>query len=173
MLTQGWPIVDRYRNTTRQNMPDDETITSFADRLIDLAEKLILEQGGQRVSENGSIVYRINAQEPECIRPLERPDDRMADMQMTMRGEIDRLISAGSSNELQARGAYLTICLDMAALMQQRHPQQWPQAVRALESYPNVIQALFHHSPTPLGEELRRKALAAGLKKPPTREDLW
>ena len=33
MLAQGWPIVDRYKNTTRENMPADETITSFADRL--------------------------------------------------------------------------------------------------------------------------------------------
>jgi hypothetical protein len=33
--------IDRYKNTTRENMPTDETITSFADRLIDLAERAI------------------------------------------------------------------------------------------------------------------------------------
>ena len=48
MLAQGWPIVDRYKNTTRENMPSDETITSFADRLVDLAERVIVEQGGDK-----------------------------------------------------------------------------------------------------------------------------
>ncbi len=41
MMTQNWNIIDRYRNTTRDDMPMDETITSFADRLIDLAERVI------------------------------------------------------------------------------------------------------------------------------------
>jgi ADP-ribosylglycohydrolase. len=38
---QGWEIVDVFKNTTRDNMPDDETITSYGDRLIELAEKNI------------------------------------------------------------------------------------------------------------------------------------
>ncbi len=29
-------------------MPEDETITSFADRVIDLAEKVIIQNGGNR-----------------------------------------------------------------------------------------------------------------------------
>ena len=46
IMAQGWTIVDRYRNTTRDGMPTDETITSFADRIIDLAERVIAKQGG-------------------------------------------------------------------------------------------------------------------------------
>ena len=38
MMSQGWKIVDRYKNTKRENMPDNETITSFADRIIELSE---------------------------------------------------------------------------------------------------------------------------------------
>ena len=38
MMSQGWQIVDRYQNTTHDNMPMDETITSFADRLTELFE---------------------------------------------------------------------------------------------------------------------------------------
>ncbi len=39
MMGQNWQIVDRYHNTKRENMPEDETITSFADRVIDLAQR--------------------------------------------------------------------------------------------------------------------------------------
>jgi len=53
MLAQGWQIVDRYENTTRDNMPSDETITSFADRIVDLAEIVIAENGGKRVLAKG------------------------------------------------------------------------------------------------------------------------
>jgi len=168
MLAQGWPIVDRYRNTTRQNMPNDETITSFADRLIELAERVIIEQGGHRAAENGVVVYRINVQRPQCVHLLDQTAGRPL-----MPGDIDRLISVSSSKEQKAKGAYMAICLDMAKSMQRQYPQLWPQALRALEDYPNVIQALFHHSPTPQGEMLRKKATAAGLKKPPTRKNLW
>jgi hypothetical protein len=168
MLAQGWPIVDRYENTTRQNMPNDETITSFADRLIDLAEKLIGEQGGQRTARGGSIIYHINVQEPKCVRPLDHPAQQTA-----MRRQIEKLMTEGSSKEQKARGAYLAICLDMAGSVQQQRAEQWSRALEALNEYPNVIQALFHHSPTPQGDEIRKKAIAAGLKKPPTKEKLW
>ena len=47
MMAQGWQIVDRYKNTTRDNVSMDETITSFADRLIDLAERVVMENGGE------------------------------------------------------------------------------------------------------------------------------
>jgi hypothetical protein len=47
MMAQDWQMVDRYQNTTRDNMPMDETITSFAERLIDLAERVIIEKANE------------------------------------------------------------------------------------------------------------------------------
>ena len=73
MLAQGWQIVDRYKNTTRENMPNDETITSFADRLVDLAERVILEQGGRRPTKDGRIVYQIQVQEPRAFNAWRAP----------------------------------------------------------------------------------------------------
>ncbi|MEE8576210.1 MAG: ADP-ribosylglycohydrolase family protein, partial [candidate division Zixibacteria bacterium] len=37
MRQQGWEIEDSYRNTTRPSMPEDETITGFGDRIIEVA----------------------------------------------------------------------------------------------------------------------------------------
>jgi len=173
MLSQSWMVVDRYRNTTRQNMPADETITSFADRLVELAEKVIEEQGGARLHEGGRVFYRIAEQEPKCILALGHSDEQTASLRTRLRNDIERLLDPECSDQQRARAAYCAICLDMAESIQQDHPQAWSQALRALNGYPKVIQALFHHSPTPRGELLREKALAAGLQMPATAKDLW
>ncbi len=173
MLAQGWQIVDRYKNTTRENMPADETITSFADRLVNLAERVIAEQGGQRLTKNGRIIYEIRTQEPRCIHRMESPDLQTAALREQLRDEVNRSIKQPASKQESARAAYYAICLDLAPATQQEHPQQWSDALTALAGYENVVQALFHHSPTPLGELLRQKALAAGLQRPAARKDLW
>ena len=173
MMAQGWPIVDRYRNTTRENMPHDETITSFADRLISLAEKVIVEQGGERTTEDGRIFYRIHVQIPVCVQRRESPDGQTAALKARLRNEINLAMTAFVPKEQLARAAYYAICLDVAPSLRQEYPSQWRSALEALAGYENIVQAIFYHSPTPLGDELRRKAVAAGLTKPPARKELW
>jgi hypothetical protein len=173
MMAQGWPIVDRYKNTTRENMPDDETITSFADRLIDLAERVIAAQGGARVTKDGGTFYRVPVQTPACVQRRESLEGQVAALKAKLRDEINHALAAPRPKEETARAAYLAICLDLAPSLRQERPQPWKDALTALSSYENVVQAIFYHSPTPLGEELRGKALAASLTKPPTRKELW
>jgi hypothetical protein len=173
MLAQGWPIVDRYKNTTRENMPNDETVTSFAYRLTELAEKVIVEQGGERITKNGRTFYRIHVQTPARVQPRESPEGQTAALKAKLRDEIDRAMTAPASKEQLARAAYYAICLDLAPSLRQERPSQWGSALAALTGYENIVQAVFYHSPTPLGDELRRKAVAAGLVKPPARKELW
>src|SRR5690606_41312509 len=60
MMANGWRIVDRYKNTTRDNMPMDETITSFADRLVELFELVNNGKGGtKKLSQEGRMIYEI------------------------------------------------------------------------------------------------------------------
>src|SRR5690606_14484146 len=54
-----WQIVDRYRNVTRDNMPLDETITGFADRVIELFEMVNEANGGKSVVRNDVSGYQI------------------------------------------------------------------------------------------------------------------
>jgi hypothetical protein len=173
MLAEGWQIVDRYKNTTREDMPTDETITGFADRLIDLAERVILDQGGRRLATRGGIVYQIAAQQPACIQPLESPETQAAMLKEKLAAGIRQAITDPGSRQESARAAYYAICLGLASTLQQQHPEQWSHAVAALSSYQNVVQAVYYHSPVPLGEPQRAKALAAGLPKPAKRESLW
>ena len=47
MNKQGWDIKDVYRNTTRDDMPADETLTSFENSLIEAARITIQRNGGE------------------------------------------------------------------------------------------------------------------------------
>lgn len=172
MLSQGWPIVDRYENRTRDNMPSDETITSFADRLTDLAEKVIVEQGGDRLWNEGRIVLQIPAEEPANVAPFRNN----AELAAIMRNEMDAEIRQGiesSSVQLRARAAYLAICLDMVGCLKDEQPQRWQSALEALHEYDQIAQVLYYHSSVPAAEALRQKARKAGLEQPAESRELW
>ncbi len=72
-----------------------------------------------------------------------------------------------------AFAAYSAICLDLAQDLKQNYPEQWSKALKALNNCPKVVQVLFFHSPFPAGDELRRKAIAAGLEKPQRKIKIW
>ena len=173
MMSQGWQIVDRYRNTTRDEMPMDETITSFADRLIDLAEQVIIEEGGQKETVNGRLVYRIRLEKPANILPLADFAEEATRLRSKMKSKIEQAIVKGSDGQKFACAAYLAVCLDLAQSLKEKHPKKWTKAMEAINHYPKVVQVLFFHSPFPAGEQLRKKAIAAGLKKPEQKIAIW
>ena len=173
IMSQGWQIVDRYRNTTRDDMPMDETITSFADRLIDLAGRVIAEQGGQRKNVDGQIVYHIRLEKPVNVVPLTNFTEQAARLRSKMKSEIEGTIISGDDDQKLAFAAYSAICLDLAQPLRQKYPKQWAKALEAMNHYPKVVQVLFFHSPFPGGEQLRKKAVAAGLKKPERKIKIW
>ena len=173
MMQQNWKIVDRYHNTTRDNMPMDETITSFADRIIDLSERVIIEKGGQRKNTSGQIVYHIPLEKPKNIAPLPNLTDQITRLQKNMKSIIKNTIVNENDTRKLAFAAYSAICLDLAQSISQYHPEHWSKALEALNKYPKVIQVLFFHSPFTEGDHLRKKALAAGLKKPKQKIKIW
>lgn len=172
MLAQGWTIVDRYRNKTREHMPEDETITSFADRLIDLAEKVILEQGGQRTRRRGQLLYLIPAETPQMIAPLLERAELLSRMQARFKDQIrNELVSDNA--RARARAAYLAICLELGEACRKDDPERWKAAMQALEQFEQIAQVLFYHSPVPAAGPLQQRAVRAGLEKPAHRRELW
>ena len=75
--------------------------------------------------------------------------------------------------EKQARAAYLAIGLDLAPHFKSQYPARWEKALQSLKGYPKLLQVLFFESPTPAGDQLRSRALAAGLTKPASAIQLW
>jgi hypothetical protein len=162
---QGWDVKDRFRNTSRDNMPENETITSFGDRLIAMAGQVIAENGGHKVTSAGEPAYRIRTQPPAVLERLPDMSRRFAVLASKLKPEIESGIVRGASAKEQARAAYLAICLDMAPGLKQNYPERWQSALSALSGFPKVMQVIFYQS-GPAGEPIRRKALAAGLEKP-------
>lgn len=173
MMAQNWNIIDRYRNTTRDDMPMDETITSFADRLIDLAERVIIEKGGQKFDVNGRKAYRIHLEKPANVLPLVDFAGEATRLRSKMKSKIERTIINENDDQRLAFAAYLAICLDLAQPLRRKYPDQWAKALDALNRYPKVVQVLFFHCPFPAGERLRKKALASGLEQPARRIKIW
>lgn len=65
------PFNDSYKNVTRHDMPD-ASLKDIANRMVLLAEKIILKNGGKKISENGQEYYLINS-EASFSAPLEFP----------------------------------------------------------------------------------------------------
>jgi hypothetical protein len=173
MMAQGWDIKDRFRNTSRDNVPEDETITSFGDRLIALMQLNLKEHGGSRTTRGGESVYRIRVEKPANVEALPDPKKQYAALQSRLRGEIEKGVTRGQTQQERARGAYLAICLDLALELKQKYPEAWAQSVAALNGYPKVLQVIFYESPIPAGEKLAEKAVAAGVQKPAQRIKIW
>lgn len=173
LMKQNWTIVDRYHNTTRAAMPEDETITSFADRLIDLAERVIAEQEGQRQTVDGQIIYRVRSQDPVNILPLSDFAAEAPRLRAAMKSKVKRAIVNETDEQKLAFAAYSAICLDLAQTFQRKYPEKWADAIGALNRYPKVVQVLFFHSPFPAGDRLRQRAVAAGLAEPAHKIKIW
>jgi len=173
LKSQGWDIKDLYRNTSRDDMPEGETITTYSDRLIALAQLNISEHGGSQTTVNGKSVYRISTEKPANVEPLPDLKKQYATMRSQLSGEIEKGVVSGASAREKARAAYLAICLDFAPELKEKHSAQWPAAVAALHGYPRVLQAVFYEAPFPAGDRIREKAIAAGVQKPVTNQKLW
>jgi ADP-ribosylglycohydrolase len=159
---QGWTIADRFKNTSRDSMPEDETITSFGDRMVALMTQVIAEHGGQRTG--GS--YHIKTETPANVEPLRDAQQRRGELTARLGPEIEQAVKSSEDAQELARAAYLAICLDRAAALQKQYPERWPRAVAALQQYPKLLQVMFYQSQIPAGDRIREKALAAGVARP-------
>ncbi|MBS1877503.1 MAG: ADP-ribosylglycohydrolase family protein [Acidobacteria bacterium] len=173
LKSQGWDIKDLYRNTSRDNMPDGETITSYSDRMVALARLNIAEHGGALTTLKGQTVYRIKTETAANVEPLADPKKQYTALRAELKRSIAKSVASGVNAQERARGAYLAICLDLAPELRQAHPKEWRQALDALKEYPRVLQVMFFEAPFPAGEAIRKKAVEAGLEKPAQSMKLW
>ena len=163
MDSQGWDIKDVYRNVTRDGMPMDETVTSFGDRIVLLARRAILENGGHLVEAEGATTFYIARQEPGNVEPLPQPLERLEEL----RGQLISTVRAEIKGDplARARAAYYAICLEEAETIRSTDPKTWAEALEQLNQYPEVVQNLYE-APGPTGDKLRERAEAAGVRAP-------
>ncbi|HEX3602084.1 MAG TPA: ADP-ribosylglycohydrolase family protein, partial [Lacipirellulaceae bacterium] len=78
MDQQSWDIKDVYRNTTRDDMPNDETLTGLENLVVEAARLTIEKNGGEQFTEKGQRFYRIHTEQPANIEPLSTSADQIA-----------------------------------------------------------------------------------------------
>ena len=160
-----WLIVDRYKNTSRDNMPMDETMTSFADRIIELFEMVNESNGGKKMVVDNKVVYQIPVEQPAVITWLSSADEQ----KMQLKKEFETLVIkniASSDREERARAAYMAVCLDMNAEMAKRNPKQWKAACYDLSGYWKIMNNIFYGDFQSL-KLFAKKFEMAGFKIPP------
>ncbi len=120
MNDQGWNIKDVYRNTTRDDMPNDETLTSLENTLIEAARITIKKNGGQiplpiregqgeGSTRNSHRTYRIPTESPANIEPLATQAAQLANLRKHFAPQLQKdLATAGVT---RARAAYIAVCL--------------------------------------------------------------
>lgn len=161
-----WLIVDRFKNTTRDNMPMDETITSFADRLVELFELVNEKNGGTKTVENNVVVYKIKKESPRPIYFL--PETSRKNTLVEQLGQQIKDDLNSDQREARARAAYLAICLDMDEALKKANAKKWNAACYDLSGYWKIMNNIFRGDFRTLNE-LANKFEKAGFKAPKNR----
>jgi predicted transglutaminase-like cysteine proteinase len=167
MMSEEWIIVDRYKNTSRDNMPMDETITSFADRLIELFELVNESKGGKKTVENQVVVYQIQREAPAPVTQLASLENQRQTLIKDFEKEITNNILKGS-REQQARAAYMAVCLQLDKRFEAKYPKEWQQASYELSGYWKIMNNIFFGDFASL-HKLREQFVNAGFNKPAKR----
>jgi hypothetical protein len=148
-------------------MPTNETITGFGDRLVELAVRVIIENGGEKTTKDGKIIYRIRVQQPANIEPITNAGDNLDKLRTQLRPQIITGLSDVASPTEQSRAAYLAICLGLADSLSKERPDRWAKAIASLNARQDLLRFLFYESPGTVADRIRAAALAAGIAKPP------
>lgn len=163
MDAQGWDIKDVYKNTCRDGMPMDETLTGFADKIVALAKKVIVDGGGAIEERDGKVFVRLPVEAPEVVEPLPSPPDRLPALRDRLIPEIERDLAGDAA--ARARAAYLALALGEAARLSRERGEDWERAVGALKGFPKLVREIYN-APHPSGTALQSAAAAAGLTRP-------
>lgn len=173
MDDQHWKIKDIYRNTSRDDMPNDETLTGLENLCIQAARITIKTQGGSvpspatgRAREGlpTTALDRIPLEQPANIEPLATPTDQLARARKQLGPQLKS--DPSSPGVARARAAFIAICLGETGRLKSESPKEWAAAVAELQmNYPKVVHNLFK-APSPIGDPLRRAAEHAGLHDP-------
>ncbi len=166
-FSQPWQIVDRYKNVTRENMPEDETITSFADRIIELFEMVNEEKGGSKELKNNVMVYLIPTEQPAPVLPIYSIEEQKESLQKEFEQQIEDDLTDGGREE-RARAVYLAVCLDMDERLSKSYKKEWKMACYDLSGYWKIMNNIFFGDFESL-IQFRRKFESAGFVPLPDR----
>ena len=167
--SQGWQLMDFFRNTSRDEMPMDETMTRYGDRLVALARQVIREHGGAKSGSAGQAVYTVRVESPANVEPLPDFARQKAELREEQLPLLELDLTHQATAVSRARAVYLALCLDLADELRASSPQAWAEGVRDLGAQAKLLQAIWFESDIPAGRAIRDKLVAAGVQAPAAR----
>ncbi len=153
---QGWPIKDRYWNTTRPGMPKDETITSYAEKLTRLAEVNILKNAGEKYTKNDTVYFKIHYQKPY---PFELKISSPEKERKQLRNKIQQNLITGQNKGLPV---FQALCLGLKDEIKQHHTEDWQKGVDELKNNINFLHT-YHHLPDIIAKDIKNKLNQEGI----------
>jgi hypothetical protein len=159
---KGWAIKDVYKNISRDEMPMDETVTSYAARIHRIAKRVIVEAGGQERKVDGKTVFSITTETAANVDPLPQPLNRIDKLKGELLPSIEQDLTGSSVHK--ARAAYLAICLSEAPRLAKDRPAEWSAAVHELKQHVSLINKL-HGAPPSVAADFQARFRDAGLEK--------
>lgn len=165
-FSPDWQIVDRYKNTTRENMPNNETITSFADRIVELFELANAINGGSSTLIDNIVVYKIFNEPPSPVRNLVNLNEQAEKLSAGMHAQIKMDLFSDQRKD-RSRAAYMSVCFGLADTFAKEFPEQWAWACADLKGYWKIMNNIFskRHNFSEL-RLIRDKFIKAGFTSP-------
>ncbi|HZZ44670.1 MAG TPA: ADP-ribosylglycohydrolase family protein [Tepidisphaeraceae bacterium] len=158
----GWILPDVYKNTCRDQMPMNETVTGYVDRVYRIAKRTLLASGAQEQQVDGKTAYLIPAESPANIEPLPHPLDRNAELTQELLPGIEKDLTGSGTDK--ARAAYLAICLGQATRLSQDRPADWSAAVAELKLHAGLVNKLYS-APKTVAADFQNRFHAAGVDR--------
>ena len=94
---------DVYKNTARDEMPMDETVTGYVDRVYRIAKRVIVEGGGTAHEVDGKTVYSIRSETPGNVEPLPATLERVDELKRELLPGIEKDLTGSPIDRAQAR----------------------------------------------------------------------
>ncbi len=158
----GWQLKDVYKNTCRDGMPMDETVTGYVDRVYRIARRVIKESGGETREVDGKLFFHIIAQSPRNVELLPKPLARLEELKTELLPAIEKDLTGSPTD--QARAAYLAICLGEAPRLSRDRASDWSAALAALKMHTSLINTMYNAPPS-VATEFQARFRAAGVEK--------
>jgi hypothetical protein len=157
---QGLGLKDVYKNISRDGMPMDETVSSYAARIHRVARRVIVENGG---GVDEKLMHAVRAEMPANVEPLPQPLDRVAELKQQLLPGVEKDLAADSPAD-KARAAYIAICLGEGPRLAQDRSGEWKAALEQLKQNAGLINKL-HGAPPSVAAEFQARFREAGLEK--------
>jgi hypothetical protein len=124
---QGWELGEDYRNISRDQMPADETITGYADRIVAVAVRVIIENGGRRIERDDGKVYQVALQPSANVLPLV---DTTARARAYRQAALPRLATDiySEREEVRRQAVLDALVLGLMIELMTHHPDQMHKA---------------------------------------------